>query len=169
MATDHYPVMLEGAMKALTLAGEERVLDATFGGGGHTRRILQDLSSGGSVIGIDRDPEAVARAARLAEEDQRFTFRPGSYDEVLEGLVEEGERVEVVLFDLGLSSYQIDEAARGFSYVREGPLDMRMDQERGESAAEFLNAAEPAEIADVLIRYGDIPHGEARRVSREIS
>jgi 16S rRNA (cytosine1402-N4)-methyltransferase len=169
MATGHYPVMLEEAVQALNLEGSERVVDATFGGGGHTRRILRALGPGGRVIGTDRDPEAAARAARLAEEDRRFTFMPGSYDEVLEGFVEEGERVEAVLFDLGLSSYQIDEATRGFSYVREGPLDMRMDPERGESAAEFLNAAEPAEIADVLVRYGDVPRGEARRVAREVS
>jgi 16S rRNA (cytosine1402-N4)-methyltransferase len=169
MATGHYPVMLEEAVQALNLEGTETVVDATFGGGGHTRRILRALGPGGRVIGTDRDPEAAARAARLAEEDRRFTFMPGSYDEVLEGFVEEGERVEAVLFDLGLSSYQIDEATRGFSYVREGPLDMRMDPDRGESAAEFLNAAEPAEIADVLVRYGDVPRGEARRVAREVS
>jgi 16S rRNA (cytosine1402-N4)-methyltransferase len=76
--------------------------------------------------------------------------------------------VDAVLFDLGLSSYQIDEAARGFSYLREGPLDMRMNPERGESAADFLNEVEPAEIADVLVRYADVPRGEARRVAREI-
>ena len=168
MATDHYPVMVEEVAEALALEGAEKVVDATFGGGGHARRILRDLGPGGRVIGIDRDPEAAARAAALAGEDRRFTFRPGAYDEVLEGLVVEGERVDAVLFDLGLSSYQIDEAARGFSYVREGPLDMRMDPERGEPAADFLNEAEPAEIADVLVRYGDVPRGEARRVAREV-
>jgi 16S rRNA (cytosine1402-N4)-methyltransferase len=168
MATDHYPVMLEEAMEALALEGAEKVVDATFGGGGHARRILRQLGPEGRVIGVDRDPEAVARAAGLAEVDRRFTFRPGSYDEVLEGLVEEGERVDAVLFDLGLSSYQIDEATRGFSYVRDGPLDMRMDPERGESAADFLNRAEPEEIISVLVRYGDVPRGEAQRVAREI-
>ncbi len=76
--------------------------------------------------------------------------------------------MDTVLFDLGLSSYQIDEAARGFSYVREGPLDMRMDPERGESAADFLNAAGRTKIAEVLVRYGDVPRGEARRVAMEI-
>lgn len=168
MATDHYPVMPQEAAEALSLEGAERVVDATFGGGGHARRILRELGPEGRVVGIDRDPEAAARAARLAEEDRRFTFRPGAYDEVLEGLVGEGERVDAVLFDLGLSSYQIDEAARGFSYVREGPLDMRMDPGRGESAADFLNGAEPAEIVGVLVRYGDVPRGEARRVVREV-
>ena len=169
MATGHYPVMLEEAVEALALEGAEKIVDATFGGGGHARRILRDLGPGGRVIGIDRDPEAAARAVRLAEEDRRFTFMPGSYDEVLEGLVEEGERVEAVLFDLGLSSYQIDEAGRGFSYVREGPLDMRMDPGRGISAANFLNSVEAQEIVDVLVRYGDVPRGEARRVAREVA
>jgi 16S rRNA (cytosine1402-N4)-methyltransferase len=168
MATEHYPVMLEETVEALALEGAERVADATFGGGGHARRILRELGPEGRVVGIDLDPEAAARAAGLAEEDRRFTFRPGAYDEVLEGLIAEGVDVDAVLFDLGLSSYQVDEAERGFSYVREGPLDMRMDPERGESAADFLNGAEPAEIADVLVRYGDVPRGEARRVAREI-
>ncbi len=169
MATEHYPVMLEETVEALALEGAENIVDATFGGGGHARRILRELGPEGRVVGIDLDPEAAARAAGLAEEDRRFTFRPGAYDEVLEGLVAEGVNVDAVLFDLGLSSYQIDEAARGFSYVREGPLDMRMDPGRGESAADFLNDAEPAEIADVLVRYGDVPRREARRVAREIA
>lgn len=168
MATEHYPVMLEETVEALALEGAEKVVDTTFGGGGHTRRILRELGPEGSTLGIDRDPEAAARAAGLAEEDRRFSFRPGAYDEVLEGLVVEGVKVDAVLFDLGLSSYQIDVAGRGFSYVREGPLDMRMDPERGESAADLLNGAEPAEIADVLVRYGDVPRGEARRVAREV-
>ena len=168
MAAEHYPVMLDEAVAALALGGAERVVDATFGGGGHARGILRRLGSRGALLGVDRDPEAAARAAALAEEDRRFTFRPGAYDEVLEGLVVEGEKVDAVLFDLGLSSYQVDEAGRGFSYVREGPLDMRMDPERGASAADFLNGAEAQEIANVLVRYGDVPRVEARRVAREI-
>jgi 16S rRNA (cytosine1402-N4)-methyltransferase len=168
MATGHYPVMLEETVEALALEGVEKVVDATFGGGGHTRRILRELGPEGTVLGIDRDPEVAARAAGLVEEDRRFTFKPGAYDEVLEGLAVEGVKVDAVLFDLGLSGYQIDEAERGFSYVREGPLDMRMDPERGKSAADFLNEAEPGEIADVLVRHGDVPRGEARRVAREI-
>ena len=118
---------------------------------------------------MDRDPEAAARASRLVGEDRRFTFRSGAYDEVLEGLVGAGEKVDAVLFDLGLSSYQIDEAGRGFSYVREGPLDMRMDPGRGVSAADFLNSAEEQEIVEVLVGYGDVPRGEARRVAREVA
>lgn len=169
MATGHYPVLLEETIEALALSGGEMVVDATFGGGGHTRRILRELGPEARVVGIDRDPGAAARALRVAEEDGRFTFRTGAYDEVLAEMVGEGLTAGAVLFDLGLSSYQIDEAERGFSYVWEGPLDMRMDPGRGEPAATFLNAADQAEIADVLVRYGDVPRGEARRVAREIS
>jgi 16S rRNA (cytosine1402-N4)-methyltransferase len=169
MATGHYPVMLEETVEALALRDNEKVVDATFGGGGHARRILQELGPAGRIVGIDRDPGAAVRGKRLAEEDERFTFRSGAYDEVLADLIAEGAKVEAVLFDLGLSSYQIDEAARGFSYVQEGPLDMRMDPERGGSAAHFLNGAEPAEIVDVLVRYGGVPRGEARRVAREVA
>ena len=152
MSTEHYPVMLEEAVEVLALSGGETVVDATFGGGGHARRILQKLGPGGKVIGIDRDPEAADRALKLAEEDPRFTFRSGVYDKVLMELAEEGAKADAVLFDLGLSSYQIDEPRRGFSYIREGPLDMRMDPGRGESAADFLNTAGTAKIAEVLAR-----------------
>ncbi len=168
MVTGHYPVMLEEAVQALALSAGEIVVDATFGGGGHTRRILEELGPEGRVIGIDRDPYAAQRALVLTKEDRRFTFRSGAYDEVLTGLVEDGEEVHAVLFDLGLSSYQVDEAGRGFSYVREGPLDMRMNPSRGESAADFLNAAGEVEISEVLVQYGDISRGEARRVAKEI-
>ncbi len=166
----HYPVMLEEAVEALALGvGDAKtVVDATFGGGGHTRRVLGQLGPEGRVFGVDRDLAAARRASELMEEDRRFTFRPGAYDEVLADLVEEDFRADAVLFDLGLSSYQIDEAERGFSYVREGPLDMRMDRRIGESAADFLNHAEAAKIVEVLVSYGDVPRGEARRVVGEI-
>ena len=168
MAAGHYPVMLEETVSALDPKDGELIVDATFGGGGHARRILEDLGPEGRLVGIDRDPDAAARAAELAAEDSRFLFRPGAYDEVLTALAEEGVRADAVLFDLGLSSFQVDEADRGFSYVREGPLDMRMDPEHGESAAEFLNGAESQELLDVLVRYGDVSRGEARRVAREV-
>lgn len=168
MAAGHYPVMLEEAIEALALSSNDTVVDATFGGGGHTRRILEKLGTEGKVVGVDRDPDVAGRAAELQREDRRFTFKSGGYDEVLEELAEESVGTDAILFDLGLSSYQVDEAGRGFSYVREGPLDMRMDPERGESAADFLNRAETSRIAEVLVRYGDVPRGEARRVATEI-
>ena len=167
MAAGHFPVMLEEALEALAPRGDEAMVDATFGGGGHSCGILEALAPGGRLTAIDRDPGAADRAAEFRE-DPRFSFRAGAYDEVLNGLAREGVGADGVLFDLGLSSFQIDEAERGFSYVQEGPLDMRMDPTSGRSAAEFLNAAEPAEITDVLVRYGDVPRGEARRISREV-
>ena len=103
------------------------------------------------MIGVDRDPEAAARADDLRS-NGRFSFVAGPFDEVLREMAERGERVDAALFDLGLSSFQIDDPGRGFSYVAEGPLDMRMDPGSGVSAAQ----------------YGDVPRGEARRVAREI-
>jgi 16S rRNA (cytosine1402-N4)-methyltransferase len=168
MATEHRPVMLEEVVAALDLRGGEMVVDATFGGGGHARRILEELGPDGGVVGIDRDPEAFGRASELLR-DRRFRFVSGAYDEVLWRMVEEGRRVDAILFDLGLSSFQIDEPGRGFSYVREGPLDMRMDPRSGLSAAEFLNAVEVEELSRVLSEYGDVPRGQARRVAREVA
>lgn len=166
MSTEHFPVMLEEAVAALDPSGSETIVDATFGAGGHTRRILDELGPGGKVIGIDRDPEAGERAGSL--NDERFEFAPGAFDEVLWDLVEDGYEADAILFDLGLSSYQIDDAARGFSYVQDGPLDMRMDPGSGLSAAELLNAANPDEISRMMVELGDVSRRDARRVASEI-
>lgn len=175
MVGEHQPVMLEEALAALAVADGDTVVDATFGGGGHARRILRLLGPEGHLVGIDRDPEAAGRAAGLGvglgaglAGEGRFTFFPGAYDEVLWRMVGEGELVDGVLFDLGLSSYQIDEPGRGFSYVREGPLDMRMDPGAGPSATEFLNAVGDEELARILVEYGDVSRRDARRVAREV-
>jgi len=167
MAVGHVPVMLEESVSALAPSGAGMVVDATFGGGGHARRILDELGPNDRLVGIDRDPDAARRASEI--HDKRFAFRLGAYDEVLWEMFEEGERVDAILFDLGLSSYQVDEAARGFSYVREGPLDMRMDPGSGVSAADFLNTVNEGELARALSERGDVPRKEARRVAREIS
>ena len=167
MAAEHRPVMLEESVAALDLKPGDVVVDATFGGGGHSRKILEGLSEGGSLAAIDRDPDAADRASGLLE-DPRVGFLPGAYDEVLWRMVEEGRGADAILFDLGLSSFQIDEPERGFSYVNEGPLDMRMDPGSGRPAAELLNTAEAGEIAGVLSEYGDVPRAEARRVAREV-
>jgi 16S rRNA (cytosine1402-N4)-methyltransferase len=160
-------VMLEEAMAALAPKDGETVVDATFGGGGHARRILEKLAADGRVVGIDRDPQAVERASELLQ-DRRFAFVSGVYDKVLWRMVGEGRRVDAIFFDLGLSSFQIDEPERGFSYIREGPLDMRMDPRSGVSAAGFLNAVTADELTQVLSEYGDVPRGQARRVAREV-
>src|SRR5215218_3072633 len=168
MAAGHRPVMLESAVATLGLAPEDSVVDATFGGGGHSRLILAALGPGGSLVGIDRDPEAAGRASDLLQ-DPRFEFVSGAYDLALWAMVEDGRRADAILFDLGLSSFQVDEPGRGFSYVGEGPLDMRMDPGSGVSAAEYLDSVEAEELVRVLSLYGDVPRGEARRVAREIS
>jgi len=168
MTVEHRPVMLEEAVAALDPKDGETIVDATFGGGGHTEPILEKLAPDGRVVGIDRDPQAAERASGLSR-DRRFEFVPGTFDEVLWGMVGKGRRVDAVLFDLGLSSFQIDEPERGFSYVREGPLDMRMDPRSGISAAEFLNTVEVEDLARVLAEYGDVPRAEARRVAREVA
>ncbi len=168
MVAGHRPVMLERSVAALGLAPEDSVVDATFGGGGHSRLILAGLGPAGSLVGIDRDPEAAGRVSDLME-DPRFEFVSGAYDRALWAMVEEGRTADAILFDLGLSSFQVDEPGRGFSYVREGPLDMRMDPRSGATAADFLNTAEVGELARVLTEYGDVPRGEAGRVAREVA
>jgi 16S rRNA (cytosine1402-N4)-methyltransferase len=168
MAAGHRPVMLEEAIDALALDDGASVVDATFGGGGHSRAILDRLGPEGSLVGIDRDPEAAERASDLLG-DPRFEFVSGAYDGALWTMVETGRKVDAVFFDLGLSSFQVDEPQRGFSYVGEGPLDMRMDPGSGVSAAEYLDTVEAEELVRVLSRYGDVPRGEARRLAREIT
>ena len=167
MAAGHRPVMLESAVAALGLAPQDSVVDTTFGGGGHSSLILAGLGPDGSLVGIDRDPEAAGRASDLLE-DPRFEFVSDAYDRALWAMVEEGRSADAILFDLGLSSFQIDEPERGFSYMREGPLDMRMDPTSGATAADFLNTTEVGELVRVLSQYGDVPRGEAGRVAREI-
>ncbi|HET6885183.1 MAG TPA: 16S rRNA (cytosine(1402)-N(4))-methyltransferase RsmH [Rubrobacteraceae bacterium] len=168
MTAEHRPVMLEEAVVALDPKDGETVVDATFGGGGHASRILERLAPDGRVIGIDRDPQAVGRASGLSG-DRRFEFISGAFDEVLWTMVEDGRRVDAVLFDLGLSSFQIDDPERGFSYMREGPLDMRMDPGSGISAAEFLNTVGAEELVRILVGYGDVPRAQARQVAREVA
>ena len=168
MTAEHRPVMLEEAVAALDPKDGETVVDATFGGGGHASRILERLAPDGRVIGIDRDPQAVGRASGLSG-DRRFEFISGAFDEVLWTMVEDGRRVDAVLFDLGLSSFQIDDPERGFSYMREGPLDMRMDPGSGISAAEFLNTVGAEELVRILVGYGDVPRAQARQVAREVA
>jgi 16S rRNA (cytosine1402-N4)-methyltransferase len=168
MAAGHRPVMLEETIDALALDSGASAIDATFGGGGHSRAILDRLGPEGSLVGIDRDPEAAGRASDLLE-DPRFEFVSDAYDGALWTMVERGRKADAVLFDLGLSSFQVDEPERGFSYVGGGPLDMRMDPGSGVSAAEYLDTVEAEDLVRVLSRYGDVPRGEARRVAREIA
>jgi len=150
----HVSVLLEESVAALALKPEGTYVDATFGRGGHARAILARLAPRGRVVAIDRDPDA-AHAA-LAIDDARLTFQRARFsalDRVLDALAITA--VDGVLLDLGISSPQIDTAARGFSFRHEGPLDMRMDPDAGESAAAFIARASLRELTEVIRNHGE--------------
>jgi 16S rRNA (cytosine1402-N4)-methyltransferase len=150
----HRPVLLEEAIEALRITPEGVYLDATFGRGGHARAILARLGPRGRLIALDRDPEAVAAAATI--DDPRFTVRHAWFSQLGAALRELGVgRLQGVLFDLGASSPQLEAAARGFSFRLEGPLDMRMDRTRGETAEEWLARASEAELRGVIKNHGE--------------
>ena len=146
----HTTVMLGEAVEALVHDPAGCYVDGTFGRGGHTRAILEQLNEQGRVIAFDKDPEAVAHGNAI--DDSRFSIRHDSFTG-MEGLP--AHSVDGVLLDLGVSSPQIDNPARGFSFRFEGPLDMRMDPTRGESVAEWLAHAETDQIAEVIRDYGE--------------
>jgi 16S rRNA (cytosine1402-N4)-methyltransferase len=149
-AWQHTTVLLSEAVDALDIQPDGTYVDATFGRGGHTRLVLSKLSSHGRLIAFDKDPEAIQAAQQI--NDPRFSIRH-------QGFADLGElpaaSVDGVLMDLGVSSPQIDNPARGFSFRFEGPLDMRMDTTRGQSVAEWLAEAELQQIAEVIRDYGE--------------
>ena len=156
--TDHHPVMLGEAVRALQLRADGVYVDATYGRGGHSRAILAELGAAGRLLAMDQDPAAETDALRLASVDQRFAFERGRFSELGEVLQRHRlNAVDGILVDLGVSSPQLDEARRGFSFRQSGPLDMRMNPDAGESAAEWLARATHPEIARVLRVYGEEP------------
>jgi len=161
----HLPVMWTQVMDALRVLRDGRYLDGTFGRGGHARGVLDRLGPAGRLLLMDKDPEAIAAAAELFGDDARVAVRRGSFAE-LANWSETAEGLDGVLFDLGVSSPQLDVAERGFSFRNDGPLDMRMDPEAGESAAAWLARADDREIADVLWIYGE--EKLSRRIARTI-
>jgi 16S rRNA (cytosine1402-N4)-methyltransferase len=147
--TAHRPVLLDEAIEALRVRPDGAYVDATFGRGGHTRAILARLGPHGRVLALDRDPEAVAAAGAIT--DTRLAVRHAPFSVLAQALAQAGlERVDGVLFDLGVSAPQLEAPARGFSFRMEGPLDMRMDPTRGETAAEWLARAGEAELRGVI-------------------
>ncbi|MEM9532634.1 MAG: 16S rRNA (cytosine(1402)-N(4))-methyltransferase RsmH [Pseudomonadota bacterium] len=164
-ADHHRPVLLEPAVDALVTDRAGHYLDGTFGRGGHSRCILERLSDEARLRGLDRDPAAAAAAAELAAEDPRFSFARGVFS-AMASTAADLAPLSGVLLDIGVSSPQLDEAARGFSFQKDGPLDMRMDPETGASAADWLAAAAADDIARVLRDYGEERH--ARRIARAI-
>jgi 16S rRNA (cytosine1402-N4)-methyltransferase len=160
----HIPVMREEALAALAVRADGRYLDATFGRGGHAAEILARLGPRGRLLLMDRDPEAIAVARKRFDTDPRVAIRHGSFADLAEW--DEATALDGALFDLGVSSPQLDDPARGFSFMADAPLDMRMDPTRGESAADFLARADEREIADVLWRHGE--ERMSRRIARAI-
>ena len=163
----HIPVLLHEALTALCIQHDGVYLDCTFGRGGHSRAILTELGANGRLIGFDRDPSAVAVARNLAQEDSRFEIVHTAFSELetaLDSLAV--SRVHGILMDLGVSSPQLDEAERGFSFQADGPLDMRMDPTTGESAADWIARADADEIAHVLWVFGE--ERFSRRIARAI-
>src|SRR3954468_22161666 len=147
----HEPVLLTEAIEALDIHPDGTYVDGTFGRGGHTRAILERLGPQGRLIALDRDPEAELAAKEIR--DTRFTFHRTAFSQLGTAL---GERkVQGMLFDFGVSSPQLDDPRRGFSFRADGPLDMRMDPSKGESAAQWLAMAEQKQIEEVVRDYGE--------------
>jgi len=156
-AAEHSTVLLKEAVDGVAIDADGLYIDGTFGRGGHTAELLSRLSEKGSVIAIDKDLDAIAAGqARFAEED-RLTLVHASFAELAEIVKQAGKHGNVagVLLDLGVSSPQLDVAERGFSFLRDGPLDMRMDTSKGLSAAEWLASADEQDIAKVIKEYGE--------------
>jgi 16S rRNA (cytosine1402-N4)-methyltransferase len=152
--SDHLAVLPEAAIAALVTETAGTYVDATFGRGGHSRRILERLAPTGRLIAFDRDPSAATAAAAIS--DQRFSFEHTRFSRITATLAQRGvARVQGILLDLGVSSPQIDDPARGFSLRTNGPLDMRMDPSQGESAAQWLARADIDELTRVLRDYGE--------------
>jgi len=158
----HIPVMLGEAVEGLAVRAGGRYLDGTFGRGGHARAVLSRLGPDGRLLLMDRDPAAIATAQAEFAADPRVSIRHANFSS-LANWDETAAGLDGVLLDLGVSSPQLDEAARGFSFMADAPLDMRMDPTQGESAADFLARADEREIADVLWIHGE------ERFSRKIA
>jgi 16S rRNA (cytosine1402-N4)-methyltransferase len=164
----HRPVLLDEALAGLAVHADGVYIDATFGRGGHSGAILQRLQGTGFLHALDQDPEAAAHAWKTLAGVPNFRMHAANFDRLGEIARSEGihGRVAGILFDLGVSSPQFDDAARGFSFANDGALDMRMDPRTGESAAQWLARATEREIADVLWRFGE--ERDSRRVARAI-
>ena len=167
-SNEHVPVLLGPVLKGLEIKQDGCYVDGTFGRGGHSGEILKRLNSNGRLIGIDRDPDAIAAAPKTLTDDPRFELIRGCCAQLKNFISERnlcGE-VDGLLFDLGVSSPQLDEAHRGFSFLRDGPLDMRMDPDSGTSASNFIQHVDQKELIRVLRQFGEETH--ALRIARAI-
>ncbi|PHS71051.1 MAG: 16S rRNA (cytosine(1402)-N(4))-methyltransferase [Methylophaga sp.] len=166
--SEHLPVLLDETLTALVIEADGFYLDGTFGRGGHSRAILSQLSEQGRLVGLDRDPDAIAEGQKLAKQDPRFNIEQGEFSQ-LSTIVHEHlwqGKINGILLDIGVSSPQLDIAQRGFSFQKDGPLDMRMDPTSGISAAEWLATADMADIEVVIKTLGEERYG--KRIARAI-
>jgi 16S rRNA (cytosine1402-N4)-methyltransferase len=168
MTQQHAPVLHDEAIAALEIKPDGRYVDGTYGRGGHARSILAGLGEQGRLIVMDRDPEAIADAHRTFDADNRVTIIHDDYANLQTRMAELEllEQIDGILLDLGVSSPQLDDASRGFSFQQNGPLDMRMNPAEGESAADWLAQADEADIARVLWQYGE--ERQSRRIAKKI-
>lgn len=164
----HITVLLDEALEGLAVRGDGCYMDGTFGRGGHSRLILQKLGPDGRLLGFDKDPLAIATGEALAAEDGRFVVVQRSFAELGEEAVVRGldGQVSGILLDLGVSSPQLDDPERGFSFLNDGPLDMRMNPDAGVSAADWIARADEDEIARVFKDYGE--ERFAKRMARAV-
>ena len=168
VSEEHIPVLLREAVHALIQSDSGIYVDGTYGRGGHCRSMLARLGRDAKMIGLDRDPEAVAAAQALAHADSRFSIFHARFSQLSDVLDQAGVvgGAQGILLDIGVSSPQIDDATRGFSFNADGPLDMRMDPTEGLSAAEWLNTAVEEDIAKVLFVHGE--ERNSRRIAKNI-
>ncbi len=166
--TEHASVLLNESIDALNIQPDGLYIDATFGRGGHSRAILEQLSPEGRLLACDQDPTALASGAELVENEPRLQLLDSNFAALPDYLADNGlmGKVNGLLLDLGVSSPQLDRAERGFSFMRDGELDMRMNPRQGQNIADWLATARAEEIADVLYHYGD--ERKSRRIARSI-
>ena len=164
----HTPVLLNETLQGLKIRSDGVYIDCTFGRGGHSYAILDQLGEDGSLLAFDRDPDSIAAVDGQLLDDPRFTLVHGSYTKLEETVkaMKLTKKVDGIFLDLGVSSPQLDNASRGFSFLRDGDLDMRMDNSHGMTAAEWLNQAPMEEIANVFYEYGE--ERFSRRIARVI-
>ena len=164
----HVPVLLGPVLEGLDIKADGLYVDGTFGRGGHSAAILKALDASGRLIAIDRDPQAVASASTLLTDDPRFEVVGSEFAQLATIIGERGQsgKVNGLLLDLGVSSPQLDEAERGFSFLRNGPLDMRMDPDSGIAAAEWLQTVKERDLKSIIRKFGEERH--AARIARAI-
>lgn len=169
ITNDHQPVLLTEAIQGLSLKADGYYIDATFGRGGHSQEILKHLNQHGHLLAMDRDADAIKQARIIAAQEPKLSVQHNAFSQLKRhmGELNLAGKVDGILADLGVSSPQLDQAIRGFSFNKNGPLDMRMDKQQTINAKDWLNKAKEKDIADILKNYGEERY--AKRIARAIT